>query len=935
MNTQLEQRDLLFGVLGFQMGYIDHTALSSAVAEWVKDRAVPLARILLRRQAVTTDQAQAIDSAVEQQLASSAHNAAHCLTVIDLELDGSIEAMLSSLGEARWWQTLADEAPDPAAPTKAGAVDTAMHVSESFLGDGESDESHARHPAHGPSRYRVVRPHAKGGIGEVFVAWDREVGRLVALKEIRSEFARNSRLRARFLREAEINGNLEHPGIVPVYGLGKHDDGRPYYAMRFVEGGTLQHAIEQFHARANELSPIDWSLRIRPLLARFLDVCKAIAYAHDRNVLHRDLKPANVLLGTYGETLIIDWGLAKLTDRKDTAQADGDPHQPEPVHIASENLAEAPTVAGETLGSPQYMSPEQANGQHDTLTAASDVYSLGATLYCIVTGRAPVFGLGIKETLERVRRGDIPPATSVNARVPKPLEAICSKAMRFEPAERYPTARALADDVDHWLADQPVSVYRDPWWTRLGRWARRHKPQVAAGLALLLTSLVGLAISTLVVNEQKRHVEVAQALAKDHLEIGMNVVDLMVNLADEQVMSQLAPNVRERFLRETVEFNRRFLEREPDNLVIRERSIHLQRRLANLYRITGELERAQSLYGEATNVARELVDRHPTEARLADLLATVLIDLADLDLVLGQTDKAEQEFAQAAEAARRVLERASDNVGVRRTRARSLARLGQTALLRGRLAEAGAPTEEAERLYSSLADPELRDVRRQADQGNVKPLINQLELVETQGQLAEIMEERGLSAEAETLIKTAVGRMEQLQQQFHDAPSLDVHYFHAWIESRLARSQIAQNRLADARATLDRLSARLKGAMDTIERLPYVEVVQAEALMLMSKIDRLTGRTAPAIEHARSALRILDKSEREGERTPDAMLLRAEALLELALSEFGDAPSGAAQARPNLVEANRLVEQVFAKGWNQRFLHALRESIQAHLTTPR
>src|SRR5262249_4659725 len=165
-------------------------------------------------------------------------------------------------------------------------------------------------PVGGSSRYRVLRSHARGGLGEVFVALDEELQREVALKEIKSQHADNTSSRQRFLLEAEVTGRLEHPGIVPVYGLGGYPDGRPYYAMRFIRGESLSTAIERFH----EMSPADASaagLELRRLLRHFLDVCNAIAFAHSRGVLHRDLKPDNVMLGEFGETLIVDWGLAK------------------------------------------------------------------------------------------------------------------------------------------------------------------------------------------------------------------------------------------------------------------------------------------------------------------------------------------------------------------------------------------------------------------------------------------------------------------------------------------------------------------------------------------------------------------------------------------------------------------------------------------------
>ena len=160
-------------------------------------------------------------------------------------------------------------------------------------------------------RFRILRPHARGGLGEVFVAEDEELHREVALKEMQDRHADRPDSRSRFLLEAEITGGLEHPGIVPVYSLGQYGDGRPFYAMRFIRGDSLAEAIARFHgqAKAGQPATLDFaSLAFRQLLRRFVDVCNAISYAHSRGVLHRDLKPGNILLGKYGETLVVDWG---------------------------------------------------------------------------------------------------------------------------------------------------------------------------------------------------------------------------------------------------------------------------------------------------------------------------------------------------------------------------------------------------------------------------------------------------------------------------------------------------------------------------------------------------------------------------------------------------------------------------------------------------
>jgi serine/threonine protein kinase len=162
-------------------------------------------------------------------------------------------------------------------------------------------------------RFRILRPHDEGGQGDVFIARDEELDREVALKEIKPDFVHDEQYRGRFILEAKITGGLEHPGIVPVYSLGRHVDGRPFYAMRFIKGETLNHALRRFHDADQQLrDPSERSLAFRGLLRRFLDVCNAVAYAHSRGVIHRDLKPGNIMLGRYGETLLVDWGLAKV-----------------------------------------------------------------------------------------------------------------------------------------------------------------------------------------------------------------------------------------------------------------------------------------------------------------------------------------------------------------------------------------------------------------------------------------------------------------------------------------------------------------------------------------------------------------------------------------------------------------------------------------------
>jgi serine/threonine-protein kinase len=339
-------------------------------------------------------------------------------------------------------------------------------------------------------RYRPLRFHARGALGEVLVAHDQEFHREVALKRIQEGRADDPESRRRFLLEAEITGRLEHPGVVPAYSLTWDEAGRPCYTMRLIQGDTLQQAIERFHQDNRPgRDPGERRLALRQLLQRFIAVCNTIAYAHSRGILHRDLKPANVMLGPYGETLVVDWGLAKAIDRGEQARASG-----EDTLAPTAGGEEGGTATGQLLGTPAYMSPEQAEGNWSGVGPASDIYGLGAILYCLLTGNSPFQGK-VREVLERVKRGEFPPPRHWKKDIARPLEAVCLKAMARNPQGRYATAQELAADVEHWLADEPAAAYREPWPLRLGRWRRRHKALVAgvtaAGLALLVLGAIG------------------------------------------------------------------------------------------------------------------------------------------------------------------------------------------------------------------------------------------------------------------------------------------------------------------------------------------------------------------------------------------------------------------------------------------------------------
>jgi hypothetical protein len=300
--------------------------------------------------------------------------------------------------------------------------------------------------------------------------------------------------------------------------------------MRFIRGETLSMAIAHFHGQ----SPGRYdTLEFRKLLGRFLAVCQAVAYAHNRGVLHRDLKPNNVMLGKFGETLVVDWGLAKVIGRPRAGAAG--PGEEEPLRP----LAGAAQARVGVMGTPAFMSPEQAAGKIDELGPATDVYSLGATLYELLTNRAPFQG-SLGKVLKQVERGEWVPPREVNKSVPAALDAICRKAMALRPADRYGSAQALAEDVEHWLADELVSAYAEPAGARLRRWMRKRPRRVTAALVLLLTAVVGLTVGTVLLERSKREVQKSLAMVEGQVNFFLTEVneDLLMNEPGMQPLRQ-------------------------------------------------------------------------------------------------------------------------------------------------------------------------------------------------------------------------------------------------------------------------------------------------------------------------------------------------------------------------------------------------------------
>ncbi|MBN1612167.1 MAG: serine/threonine protein kinase [Polyangiaceae bacterium] len=324
----------------------------------------------------------------------------------------------------------------------------------------------------------------RGAIGRVLLAFDRHLGREVAVKELLpggdpgsatgTQSVPGPDARERFLTEARVTGQLEHPAIVPVYELGERADGTLYYTMRAVRGRTLSSAIAAAKTRRQRLE----------LVARFADLCQAIAYAHSRGVIHRDIKPDNVMIGEFGETVVLDWGLAKIRGARDLRRQDA-----AGARRIRDSARTHETAYGDICGTPAYMSPEQALGHLDDIDERSDVWSLGAVLYTLLAGRPPFMGTSVLNVLSEVVAGRAAPLAELDPTLPPELVAIAERAMAPERQDRYPSARELVRDVEAFQSGARVAAYEYSSWELVARFVERNRAAVIVGL-------IGLTLAT-------------------------------------------------------------------------------------------------------------------------------------------------------------------------------------------------------------------------------------------------------------------------------------------------------------------------------------------------------------------------------------------------------------------------------------------------------
>jgi len=468
------QEQLICGVLAVQLGLTTPDKILELTSDWMSDPTVRLADRLLAERLIDAAQHQQLEAVLFASLQAHADDTGEVLETL-----GGEQASVPSFGAP----SLGPQGPELLIQPQPG-LELSAEDEEVILEEN-------------PKRYVVRREFGRGGQARVMLAFDRCTRREVAYKLLLTPSDRRreptsdestrqlSAASARFLREARVSSQLEHPNIIPIYELGKRADGALYYTMRLVRGEPLSAALGRATSPAERMK----------LLVHYVDVCNAVAYAHSRGIVHRDLKPANVMVGQFGETVLLDWGLAKLKGHEDLNAGKLK------AELSSPSLGQADasmTLAGAALGTPAYMSPEQAEGNVEAIDERSDIWGLGAILYEILTGKPPFTGESAFQVMARVMRKDLTPVLELCPEAPSDLAAVAHKALRKPKEERYASAQALADEVSAWLTGKKVAAYDYSSWELVRRFAAKNKAAVAAAgaaLAVILVALVAVSFS--------------------------------------------------------------------------------------------------------------------------------------------------------------------------------------------------------------------------------------------------------------------------------------------------------------------------------------------------------------------------------------------------------------------------------------------------------
>ncbi len=839
-------RERLFVSIARRLDSIDAAHLARACDAWHRDPHRSLIEILLSQGAIDAATQALVDNVV------TAHLAQH---------GGDAEACYASVLAKGWVPREIVTEPTVPPTDAAGPI---------FIGDGAGPDAitatvSLESVATGESRYQLRRRVGEGGQGEVYEAIDTELNREVLLKQVLAKHATTPESRGRFLRETRTGAMLEHPGIVPVYDIGQHPGGQLFQVMRYFRPGSLHKKIAAYHlANPDSLE----ELTFRTLLGHFATACRAIDYTHSRGIHHLDLKPTNIVTGEFGETQIIDWGLAQITDAdmedkvRESTGVLGSGFLPSdsPAEVAGAKPPSSVTLPQGFRGTPPYAAPEQWKGDWKTIGRQTDVYGLGATLFEILAGRAPFDGHS-PTIREDVEIGNC--QRSMKAWVPAALQAICRKAMAVRPAERYASAGALADDVDCFLADETVAAYPDPWQVRLWRFTKRHRAAVAAAAALLATSVVALGIGNVLVSQQRDRALVAEAeavqqrgRAEDNAQATRGVIaGFIENVADDKWAAiPGTAALRLDAVRNVVEEYPLLLAQQADNPGLQYDAALIDRRCANLFRVLGVLEEAAPLYDRSRGLMKTLVERYPAVEMYRSGWSHNLLDEAEALVRTVGPEAALPTLREALENAEQTTGSFPTSNGALRTLAQVRMDLADALIDSGRIDEAKTLSGEAVRNFDAVTasddgdDEQTRVVTRL--------LAAMATVVATRARA-----EAGSFDDAKEMMEQANRRTAELSDRHGGIPDVDFVRGLALLERARVLSRDATTAAAGGEVFLQ-AEEWFRGLVERSGNVANYRPAFTDLLCQRSTAALAAGNLADAVRLADEALAAITPSER-------------------------------------------------------------------------
>ena len=605
-------KNLLFGLVAYQNGYISQQQFFQAGDAWNKDPRKDLGEILVEMKFLEELERFNLQGIIEDRLR---------------RLGGLDNTLSFVIGNG----SLPVEDQQPA--DWKSRIDEITKIIKNSLPPSPPNLNHADTPP-SDQRYFIGRELGHGGQGYVWEAVDTVLNRRVAIKNIVPKHSSDRLHQELLIDEARKTGKLGHAGVPPVYDIGKDAEGRPFFTMQLIKGEKLSE--QHKNLKYEGISQRDFVNQIRPLLKHLIAACNTVQFAYDKEtVIHRDLKPANIMVNNYGETVVMDWGMGKIVSDPSQTPAEKKDDASSVLFIPWLNSSGSGerTSVGTIKGSVNFMSPEQARAENDRLDHRTDVYGLGAILYWIITGLPP----HNKDALLDIQKNHFKPPRQIRPglRIPRELEAICLKAMSTEPEDRYQKSSDMAADIENFIAGEPVSALPENFLRKSERFLRRHARAVIATLLGLSLAVVGLTVANTIIRNQKQEisdknlelVKKDQALTKQLQEIqdlikdlrasrlvASNTIEEIIGRLFDNRLSQLpgAAEVRLDLLSEIANQIEDYLVQSPDDTELK---LDLVRLLTNLAKLEGEnnrTEEADRHWQRAEELLKETKE-HPDE----------------------------------------------------------------------------------------------------------------------------------------------------------------------------------------------------------------------------------------------------------------------------------------------------------------------------------